>query len=245
MTVDQAPALVGMRRIERQTSLSELVVGQLKELIASRELRPGDALPSETRLATRLGVGRSTIREAKKVLWLVGALEVRAGKGTFVHADAIRRLAAARVLDRPADPSRVSLLEMYEGRAILEGGIVTLAAARATPDDVGALRDALARMEAAAGAGDVAELVPADTAFHLALAAAARNGYLRQAYEHTADLLAEAVACISQVPDNAGRAVGRHREVLAAIEARQPDQARAALRRLLDESRKTVEGARA
>lgn len=243
MRAGEAPPLAGMDRIERQTSLSELVVGRLKDLIAARELRPGDALPSESRLATRLGVGRSTIREAKKALSLVGALEVRAGKGTFIHADAIRRLAAARVLDRSHDPSRVPLLEVYEGRAILEGGIVALAAARATADDIAALRDALARMEAAAGAADVAGLVPADTEFHLALAAAARNGYLRQAYEQTADMLAEAVACISQVPDNTGRAVGRHRELLAAIEAGQPEPARAALRRLLEESRKTVEGA--
>lgn len=243
MSVDRLPELSGMRRIERQTSLSELVVGRLKALIAAGELRPGDVLPSEIRLAARLGVGRSTIREAKKVLSLVGALEVRAGKGTFVHADAIRRLAATHVLDRAYDPSRVPLFEVYEGRAILEGGIVALAAVRATAADVDAMRAALERMEAAVDAADVAGLVPADTAFHLALAAAARNGYLLQAYEHTAGILADAVECISQVPDNARRAVVRHRELLAAIDAGQPEQARAALRRLLDESRKTVEGA--
>lgn len=241
--VDEVAALSSMPRIDRQTSLSELVVRRLKDLIAAGELRPGDVLPSETRLATRLGVGRSTIREAKQVLSLIGALEVRPGKGTFVHADAIRRLAATRVLERAADPSRVPLLEVYEGRALLEGGIVTLAAARATAEDLEVMQAALARMDAAVTAGDVAGLVPADTAFHLALAAAAGNGYLRHAYESTTGILADAVECISQVPDNARRAVLRHGELLAAIEARQPEQARAAFRRLLEESRKTVEAA--
>ena len=241
MTLD-APALAAMSRIERQTSLSELVVGRLKDLITAGELRPGDALPSETRLAARLGVARSTIREAKKVLSLVGAFDVRAGKGTFVHPDAIRRLAAARVLDR-IDPSSVPMLEVYEGRAVLEGGIVALAAARATAADVEAVRAALARMEAAARAGDVTGLVEADCVFHLAVAGAAHNDYLRRAHEHTAGLRADAVACISQVPGNVQRAVTRHRELSAAIEAGQPARARAALGRLLRDGRKTVEGA--
>lgn len=237
------PALPGMRRIERQTSLPELVVGRLKDLIAAGELGPGDALPSETRLAARLGVARSTIREAKKVLSLVGALDVRVGKGSFVHPDAIRRLAATRVVDRSLDPSRVSLFEVYEGRAILEGGIVTLAATRATRADVEDMQAAIGRMEVAAGAGDVTAVVRADTAFHLALARAAHNAYLCRAYEHTAGIVEDVVACISEVPDNVPRAVMRHREILAAIDARRPEQARAVLKRHLDEARKTVEAA--
>jgi GntR family transcriptional repressor for pyruvate dehydrogenase complex len=243
MKVDEPPALLGMRRIERQTSLSEIVVGRLKELIAARELRPGDPLPSEVRLATRLGVARSTIREAKQVLSLLGALEVRAGKGTFVHADAVRRLAATRILNRSLDASRISLLEVYEGRAILESGIVGLAAERARAADIEAMQESLERMETAAAAADLDALVPADTTFHRSVVAAAQNGYLALAYGHTADITADAVACISQVPDNVTRALLRHRELLAAIQARHPEQARAALQQLLDDSRKTVEGA--
>lgn len=232
-------AAEGISRIARQQFLPDIIVKRLKEMIAAGELRPGEALPSETDLAQSFGVARPTIREAKKVLSLIGLLDVQVGRGSFVHHDAVRRLDVARVFDQ----STISMIEIYEGRAVLEGGIVALAARYATADDLADMRLAVERLEAAAAADDVAAVFAADRAFHLAMARAAHNGYLYRAFEDTFEMLEKTVASISQVPDNIAHGVTLHRRILTAIEAGNARRARSLLLRHLRQSRKTVEAA--
>lgn len=225
--------------MERPEFLPDRIVKRLKDTIASGELAPGEQLPPETVLAKRFGVGRSTIREAKKALSLIGLLDVRVGTGSYVHRDAIRRLDLSRVFDE----SRIPLLEIFEGRKILEGGIVALAAERATPQDLLDMRLAVDRLAAAARADDVAGVFAADSSFHLALARAAHNGYLYRAFDETRGLLEAAVSSISHAPDNTDMAVASHRAVLAAIQARDVRRARVALLHHLQDSWKTIEAA--
>ncbi len=231
----EAPPTEGISPIERHALLPDLIVKRLKEMIASGELRPGDALPSEAELASRFDVARPTIREAKKALTLIGLLDVRKGRGSFVHRDASRRIE----LTRTFEPS--SLLEIFEGRRILEGGIVDLAAKRATSTDLHAMRLAMEAMEQAARDGDVTGVFRGDSDFHLALARAAHNTYLLRAMADTRVMLEDAVAKISQVPDNVHHAVSCHRAILAAIEVHNARQARQILLQHLDDSEKTIE----
>ncbi len=67
-------------------SLPQQVRDQLRQLIQDRRLRPGDSLPSEAECATQMGVGRSTVREALKLLEQEGIVDVQPGRGRFVSA---------------------------------------------------------------------------------------------------------------------------------------------------------------
>ncbi len=60
------------------------IVKQLRKLILEQQIEPGDKLPSERMLSEKLGVGRSTIREALRSLELLGIIETRHGGGTFL-----------------------------------------------------------------------------------------------------------------------------------------------------------------
>ena len=75
----------------QKTRASRVIEAQLRELIADGQAQSGDRLPSERVLAHALGVGRSTLREALRILAVVGLLDVRPGEGTFVAAPAVPR----------------------------------------------------------------------------------------------------------------------------------------------------------
>jgi GntR family transcriptional repressor for pyruvate dehydrogenase complex len=77
----------------RAASASVLALEQLVEMITSGEVGPGDRLPTERNLTTRLGLSRSTVREAIRSLELLGVVDSRQGDGTYV-----RKLDASLVL---------------------------------------------------------------------------------------------------------------------------------------------------
>src|SRR3990172_1256658 len=136
--------MVDFPAIHKSRSLPEVVLEQIQRLIAQGKLRPGDHLPSEMELAERFGVGRSSIREAMRVLQLVGVVEVIQGKGSFVREPGI--------LPLMIDWSRIAemgiISEVMEARQFMEVLLAQLAAERATEEDLEALRAALARSRA-------------------------------------------------------------------------------------------------
>src|SRR5574342_330648 len=71
-------------RAVRKTRVSEGIVEQVRDLITSGRLKPGDRLPAERELALTLSVSRSAVREAIRAMESLGIVEARAGEGTFV-----------------------------------------------------------------------------------------------------------------------------------------------------------------
>lgn len=126
---------------------------------------PGARLPAERILAQALNVGRGTLRKALNTLAREGRIRRRVGEGTFV-CDAPAALLRFAAPPTPAD--------IMEARRMLEPAIAATAALRARPDDVTALR----ALTAAAPDDDWRAWETRDTAFHAAVAAAARNPLL-------------------------------------------------------------------
>ena len=106
----------------RRSSLAELAVTQLRDQVLSGQWAVGARLPAETELAQQLEVGRSTVREAVRVLVHAGLLETRQGSGTYV-----RSLTPGS--DFQARLRRAAVLEAYEVREALEVQAARLAAA--------------------------------------------------------------------------------------------------------------------
>jgi GntR family transcriptional regulator, transcriptional repressor for pyruvate dehydrogenase complex len=181
-------AMVEDHKIQR-SSLAQQVVDRIRALIADGTYPIGERLPPEGPLGEALGVGRSTLREAMRVLASRSIVDVRHGDGTFVAAGALREPFEERL-------GRANLYDLYEARLALELPLAELAAARRSARDVAAMRKALRRRAAAAKAGDVAVYGDADFEFHLAVARSAKNVALFDIYAAFVDVAKPALNAI-------------------------------------------------
>lgn len=121
----------------------QVVINQLEETILSGKLQPGDRLPPERELIESLGTSRRTLREAFRVLEQKGLLEIKIGSkgGTFVADRMQERL--GETLGMLLRAEQVTQLELAEFRSGTESRVASLAAARATEDDIADLEDAV------------------------------------------------------------------------------------------------------
>lgn len=151
----------------------EIAAQRILEYIARQGLRPGDRVATERELAESLDISRTVTREAVKILSALGRLTVRKGSGVHV-AEAVPQLGTGSWdMFLPADPEQVRML--FELRRTLETETSSLAASRARPPQVRAIREAAERSENAAERDDFESFRVADEDFHKAVAAASNN----------------------------------------------------------------------
>lgn len=210
--------------------LSVVVAQKLRDAIVSGELAPGTMLPSEKELGARLGVGRSTLREALRILQaqglLTGADRVTTQRPCVVDDQAVG--CAALALDTVLRLGKVGLEDLVQFRVLLEGAVVRAAARSSEPDRHRAARKALEAMKAAE---DIEDFRAADIEFHLALAHASGNtAYplvlltLRTAISKHLDERLESASEPQQV---FGDLCTEHEQILLAIERGEPERAHA------------------
>jgi GntR family transcriptional regulator, transcriptional repressor for pyruvate dehydrogenase complex len=155
-------------------ALTDRAILQIKEMIRSGELRPGDRLPPEKELSASLGLSRSSLREAVKALEILRVLDVRRGDGTYVTSLEPRLLLESMSFAVEVHQD-TSILDVFAVRRILEPAAAVMATARATPEDVQRLRDLLVEVDAGTSIDD---LVAHDMAFHRSLSSLSGNAYL-------------------------------------------------------------------
>jgi DNA-binding FadR family transcriptional regulator len=212
------------------------MVLELERMIAEEFPTPGDRLPKESDLAERFHVSRIVVREAIKVLEDRGALEVRAGSGTYALAPSIEKVKESlkRLFKDHPFPTLNDAELMLELRGALEESVAGLAAVRATPEDLEIMDAALIEMEV--GHGDE-ETADADLRFHLAVARAAHNPYFEMVIDPLTSVFIQQIRLTNSY--NVG--VDLHRSIADEIRNGNPVGARQAVRRLL---RNTLEHSR-
>lgn len=138
------------------------VIQQIRDLIIDGEIAPGQRLPSEGELSSRLGVSRNSLREAVRALCEARVLEVRRGDGTFVSNLEPETLLGGLgfMLELMQDDT---MLEIFEVRRLFEPPATGLAALRATDQDVRELTESLQQLNRASSNEDLINL---DVAFH-------------------------------------------------------------------------------
>ncbi len=165
-----------------RAGLADQAVSRIRKMVHDGVYKPGDRLPAEADLCTMLSVGRSTLREAMRVLAHRGVVVVRHGDGTFIGPAALTESFEERL-------GRARLEDLYEARLVLEVPLAELAAQRHDRRDITAMRQCLKDRARAAGAGDVNAYAQADFGFHLAIARAARSPALYDIYVSFLDLV--------------------------------------------------------
>jgi GntR family transcriptional repressor for pyruvate dehydrogenase complex len=206
--------------IERRKTY-ELVAERLTEQIGSRRLRPGDLLPPERELVEAYRVGRSSVREALRMLESRGLIESR-GNGTFGVAP--YRSPLDQSLDMLVTVDEADYSELFEVRRILEGEAAALAAGRRHAAELRRMAAAVEEMEE--GLGSEERFIAADLRFHLIVAEATRNRVLLHLMNAVRTLLLRSLSSSYHIPGSPEGAVEMHRLILGAIEERAPDEAR-------------------
>ncbi|OFW05048.1 MAG: hypothetical protein A3I61_19250 [Acidobacteria bacterium RIFCSPLOWO2_02_FULL_68_18] len=167
--------------------VNEAIVRAIQAQIRRGELKPGDRLPPERRLAAMFDASRSSVREALRVLELSGLVHSRHGEGNFV-AETLPGGAALTLVDY-LERQRTSLLDLSEARKMFEPALASLAAGRATREDLEELRRAAEEEGTQLRAGHTQAAFRADRAFHHAVAAATGNQTLVTLHSYLSDLV--------------------------------------------------------
>jgi len=215
----------------RTPPLREQVVRELVRLVEGRS--PGDRLPTERELSERLGVSRSTVREAVQFLQALGVLEIRHGSGTFVTASARRTQELRREWRRWTQRHAGRVHELLEVRQGIESFAAELAAHRvafgAGSGGLEAMEQALDDMQRARDAADVPALVGSDMRFHRALCEATGNLALVELTELLSGELVRERAASWDLDGRPDRSLVEHTEIHRAVAAGDAAGARAAV----------------
>ncbi len=213
-----------MSGYHERMAVTDRAIEMIKAMIVRGELAPGDRLPPEKELSERLGLSRSSMREAVKALEVIRVLDVRRGDGTYVTSLEPRLLleAISFVVDMHDDDS---LLEVFAVRRILESHASRIAAQHATEDDILLLEQ---EVDAVRIDTDIETLVEHDVRLHSAIVTLAGNHYLSGLIDSlTSQTLRARVWRGLTEAGAVERTLSEHRALVAAIAAHDAELAAA------------------
>ena len=154
---------------------TDKIIRQIRELIISGRLKPGDRLPPERKLAEKLGVGRTNLRSAIKKLEFYGILRTLPQSGTVVAG--IGTIALEGLISDVLKIENADFGSLIETRVILETEAAKLAALRRSDEDIEAIQKTLHAFEHKVKEGEKA--IEEDLIFHLKIAEASQNAVLK------------------------------------------------------------------
>jgi GntR family transcriptional repressor for pyruvate dehydrogenase complex len=234
-----------LKAVTRDVSLTARAERQLEDLIVQGSVQPGERLPSENDMARELGVSRTVVREAVRLLTARGLVEARNGSGIYVRALGAELVRGPMdLLLRARGLTGEQLLEVREG---IEVQVARLAAERATAADIVALEKAVAVQREPSTTA--AQSVEADLAFHHGLARATHNPLFEALSDALARAMTDFLRTVVARHGSTARehAATDHGRTLERIKARDPEGAArqmaaelAKARRLLGPSRASV-----
>jgi GntR family transcriptional regulator, transcriptional repressor for pyruvate dehydrogenase complex len=212
---------VKFTRVEREMGLTDRVANQLLEMIAAQQVRPGDRLPPEREIGEALGVSRTVVREAIRALTGKGVLSINSGRGVVVTqvntdnvAEAMRLFIETRGGYHEEGP--FSYDKIHEVREMLEVRVASVAAQRATEEDLEELRAAFEALTEAAESPELSSI--RDVEFHRIIAKITHN----ELYMVMLDSIGHVLLKIREetLVKRARRqdAIAFHRRILEAIE---------------------------
>ncbi|GAA0472402.1 MULTISPECIES: FadR/GntR family transcriptional regulator [Streptomyces] len=220
-----------LSKLSGPVRLADRVAAVLSEEIESGRLAEGDKLPTEVELVKQLGVSRTVVREAVSRLRNAGLVEPRQGLGVFVMPRRTRPLD----LEAEADDTKGKVRQIVELRRAIEGEAASLAATRATPDDLARMRQALDAIDAAVAAGG--DGADEDLAFHRSIAESTGNAVMVSTLRYLGEVLRSGIrvtrANEARREDYFEAVRQEHHAILTAIEAGDAEAACAAARRHL------------
>ena len=227
-----------MQKMRRKETLTGQLTRTLAERIASGQYPVGSRLPSEQDMIAEFGVSRTVVRETIANLRANGRVTSVHGVGAFVMQQDKSDGFQIDTAGLSAVQEMVAVLEL---RIALESEAAVLAAQRRTPEQLAAMKAALAEMNEAIARGE--DAVQADMKFHRCMAEAAGNAHFLNLFNYVGELLIPRARLQSvrldnvPMPEYLARVQREHEQICYAIERQDSEAARAALRMHLSESK--------
>lgn len=206
--------------LNNKDDVTHLLILRFQQLLSDGVLSPGTKLPSERELAANFGVARSSLRQALKVLEIMGVITQKVGDGSYLNKDASSVLAVPMEFLFLLDDT--SLQELTEMRMLMEPALAAKAAERANSDDIALLRQSIADLEQSKH--DRVRLVAADLLFHRAIFQASGNRLTGRLFHIIHRAMLNMMMVTSQLVD-LEHTLHFHQPILTAIERRNPELA--------------------
>jgi len=211
-------------RAVKKKRIHEEIIAQIREELADGRLKSDDRLPSERDLSERFQVSRASVREAIRALESMGLVTSKTGDGTYVSTGSEVLLSPlVSIILQQKDV----LLDIFEARKVIEPEIAALAAKRASPEEIQQMEEVLEVQAQQIAAGDSG--VEADTTFHSLLTQSTKNKVFLRLNDAVVDSLRETRERSLQIHGRPARSLAGHREILDAIRAKNPAEARKAM----------------
>lgn len=212
-----------MAVIDRK-KLPEKVIDEIRNRIETGQWKLGEKLPNQNELSLELGVSRTSLREAMKILDLLGVIEQRPGYGTVIRNN---------IPELNKESDNLSLLsneeatfELLEAREIVECGAVKLVAIKATEKQVAALFEIVGDMDRCLKNKDYEEYKKLDNKFHEQIAVASANRFLNDPsialHQYMEKFIDENVELLPGLVKQSQR---HHRAICEAVAKHDPDLA--------------------
>ena len=229
------PRSHSFRTIPRAPSLSDKVVELLTEAIVSRQIAPGERLPSERELGEQFQVSRTVVREAVRSLAARGLVRVTSGRGVEVSEINSGSVAESMRLMVRGHPG-LDYGKVNEVRTAVEVQVAGLAAQRARPEDLARLRKLCDDHQHSLEEGDLATAGECDFQFHRELTRASGNELLLAMLDSISDVLREVRNQSMNQPHASEDGLRAHQRILKSVSSRKPEAARAAMAEHLTEA---------
>lgn len=201
-----------MTKIISSRELPVVAANRLREMIAAKNMKPGDKFPSESELGTMFGIARSTVREAIKILTAENIVEIHRGKGTFITANPGR---VKDPLGLNFTNQKTLLKNLLEARMMIEPQIAYLAAQRAQPENIQKLSGIMVQMQEANNKN--VDYTQYDVEFHTAVAECTQNDVLHRILPIICESIREGYIETVNVEGSFKRAIISHNNIYEAI----------------------------
>ena len=196
-------------------NVTQLLILKFQEMLREGVLTQGTRLPPERELAAHFNVARSSLRQALKVLEIMGIITQKVGDGSYLNTDTSAVLAVPMEFLFLLDDTSVE--ELTELRLLMEPGLARLAAQRASADDIALLRKSIKDLESSSK--DKLKLVSSDLLFHRAIFAASKNRAASSLFQTIHRAMAKMIMVTSQLVE-LEHTLSFHKPIMHAIEQR-------------------------
>jgi len=219
--------------LRNKDNVTHLLILRFQQMLGDGILTPGAKLPPERELAAHFKVARSSLRQALKVLEIMGVITQKIGDGSYLNRD------ASTVLRVPMEflflLDHTTIEELAELRFIIEPALASKAAERASSKDIELLRQSITDLENSKG--DRVKMVAADLLFHRTIFQASGNRLTSRLFHTIHRAMLDMITVTSQMVD-LEHTVAFHKPILKAIERRDPDLASRLMKEHIDDASK-------
>jgi len=221
----------------------EYVLEQIKKMITDRTLIPGDRLPSERELAAKLGVGRSAVKEAFRILEILGLIEVKIGDGSFMKHNDFSYFfeSIANTIGFLSELTPETVLNFLEFRSVWEIKCAALVAKNATDEDIKMMQIEINRMEKAQN--NPTEYKVADINFHHLMCIASKDKSIMLVVQGVRNILLsyfDVYPYINSEPERMQNSFASHQNILGAIKEHNEAKAITFMKEHLDNARQNI-----